>query len=205
MSALDSIWALGQHLPTAITRRLPRQRSVVFAELAKGGVGVEVGVWKGDFSASLLSRAEPRKLHLVDPWKFFDTGDYVQSLYGGADARSQADMDQICADVEARFAGQIASKQVEVHRMPSVEFAAEVDDESIDWVYIDGDHTHDAVLADLEAFYPKIKTGGIIAGDDYNTPGWWHDGVTTAVNEFVRTRTVTVLAVHNEQFVLRKD
>src|SRR5579862_4063831 len=36
--------------------------------LPKGGVGVEIGVAAGDFSQVLLERAQPTRLHLIDPW-----------------------------------------------------------------------------------------------------------------------------------------
>ena len=204
LSSFGPLVALSPYIPKVIKRRLPDPRACVYAALPKGGVGAEIGVWKGDFSDTLLYKAQPAKLHLVDPWRFFDTGDYAESLYGGADAHDQSDMDAIYDGVRTRYATQIAAGQIEVHRALSVDFAGELADGSLDWVYIDGDHTHEGVLADLEAFYPKVRSGGIISGDDYANPGWWHDGVTTAVNEFVRTSPVTIEAVHLEQFVLRK-
>ena len=52
-------------------------------------------------------------------------------------------------------------------------------DGSFDLVYIDGDHTYEGVKKDLNAWYPKIRVGGIICGDDI---GW--AGVKQAVDEF---------------------
>ena len=51
----------------------------------------------------------------------------------------------------------------------------------IDFVFIDGDHHPDAVLADLKAWFPRVKAGGVIAGHDYDCH--WPDVVRT-VNEF---------------------
>ena len=114
-------------------------------------------------------------------------------------------MDAIYEGVKKRYAAEIAPQpgRDRIGCPPSTSPPSSPTS-SLDWVYIDGDHTHRAVLADLEAFYPKVRIGGIISGDDYANPGWWHDGVTTAVNEFVRTSAVTIEAVHLEQFVLRK-
>ena len=53
------------------------------------------------------------------------------------------------------------------------------EDGSLDIVYIDGDHTYEAVVKDLAAWYPKVKKGGIICGDDIGWPG-----VKKAVDEF---------------------
>lgn len=54
-------------------------------------------------------------------------------------------------------------------------------DDTIDVLYIDGNHTKDGVMTDLKEFYPKIKKGGYICGHDY---GGIEIGVTNAVLEF---------------------
>lgn len=53
----------------------------------------------------------------------------------------------------------------------SPDAASRYADNSLDFVFIDADHTYHAVKADIEAFMPKIKSGGYIAGHDYNSPG----------------------------------
>ena len=60
----------------------------------------------------------------------------------------------------ARFRTGIERGQVHVHRSRSVEAAASFPDDSLDWVYIDGDHTYEAVRADLAAYYRTIRPGG---------------------------------------------
>ena len=52
---------------------------------------------------------------------------------------------------------------------------------SIDVVYIDGDHTYEGVMKDIEEYYPKIKSGGYLAGHDYG-PG--HNDVKKAILKF---------------------
>jgi hypothetical protein len=124
---------------------------------------VEVGVWKGDFSAQIMSTAKPRELHLVDPWHFRPS--YPNRWYGGAKAASQSDMDSIHAEVVKRFQGE---KAVQIHRMTSLEAAMQFPDECLDWVYIDGDHSYEAVKADLVSWIPKVRSGMFLAGDDYD-------------------------------------
>ena len=53
-------------------------------------------------------------------------------------------------------------------KMNSKEAANELADESFDFVFIDADHSMKSVLADLDNYWPKIRTGGIIAGHDAN-------------------------------------
>lgn len=179
------------------------ERAVVLEKLRPDSTGVEVGVWKGDLSALILHKVRPAKLMLVDPWVFDPR--FAHSLFGGGTAKSQADMDTICQKVQARFGADIARGVVSIHRRTSVEAAAAMADESVDWVYIDGNHTYEFVLEDLRAWYPKVRWGGLVAGDDYDRPGaWWDDGVTRAVTEFVQAEPVVVEAIQNHQFMLRK-
>jgi Methyltransferase domain len=178
-------------------------RSWVIRQLPRGSVGAEIGVWKGDFSARLLRRVRPRHLHLVDPWAFADDPRYASAWYGGALATSQGDMDAVHRAVLDRFGAEIAGGRVTVHRATSVEAAAAIGE--VDWVYVDGDHTYDAVLADLAAWAPKVRPGGVIAGDDYGETGqWWGDGVQRAVAEFTASGGWRLAAVHGSQFLLAR-
>jgi len=56
------------------------------------------------------------------------------------------------------------------------------DDESIDILYIDGNHEYEYVKDDFINYHDKVKTGGIIAGHDY-TNSW--PGVKKAVDEML--------------------
>jgi predicted O-methyltransferase YrrM len=53
----------------------------------------------------------------------------------------------------------------------SWEMAEEVEDESLDFVFIDADHGYEAVKKDIEAWLPKVKPGGFVSGHDINLPG----------------------------------
>jgi Methyltransferase domain len=152
-------------------------------------------VWKGDFSAELLEHVRPLRLHLVDPWQF--RGDYEGAWYGGSEAQSQDDMDAIWHSVVERFTDR---PEVQVHRASS----ADVELEPLDWAYIDGDHTYDAVASDLERYGEMVKPGGILCGDDYGNPGWWDDGVTRAVDEFRVREGWKLVLCSGGQFALRK-
>tara|TARA_R100001509_G_scaffold153787_1_gene114914 strand:+ start:190 stop:432 length:243 start_codon:yes stop_codon:yes gene_type:complete len=44
-------------------------------------------------------------------------------------------------------------------------------DNSIDFLYVDGNHSYEAVLQDITLYYPKVKSGGLIIFDDYSEPG----------------------------------
>ncbi len=62
----------------------------------------------------------------------------------------------------------------------SVEVAKLFDDNYFDIVYLDASHDYLSVRADIKAWLPKVKKGGVLCGDDY-IRGW--DGVIQAVDE----------------------
>jgi hypothetical protein len=56
------------------------------------------------------------------------------------------------------------SKRVEIHRDASTACSSRFPDNYFDWIYIDGNHLYEFVKQDLESYFPKIKSGGIVAG-----------------------------------------
>ncbi|HMF82128.1 MAG TPA: class I SAM-dependent methyltransferase [Acidimicrobiia bacterium] len=186
-----------------IRRFIPwvRERNRLLRCLPKAGAVVEVGVWEGDFSQLLLDKLRPRTLHLVDPWQFVP--EQESAWYGGARAKSQEDMDRIYERVLARFDREIAARRVIISRQPSVAAAATMAWRKFEVVYIDGDHTYDAVRADLHAWAPLIAQDGVLAGDDYGDYGWWDKGVKRAVDEFASHGWT--LSLIGSQFVLQRE
>ena len=72
----------------------------------------------------------------------------------------------------------------------SLEVVSQFEDESIDFIFIDASHDYKNVLADITAWYPKLKPGGLIAGDDYAL--CW-SGVIQAVDEYFKNKTTFFL------------
>jgi hypothetical protein len=174
-------------LPTADAPRAPppvmrgRAHSGILDEVPENAICAEIGTWKGDFAAQILAVTKPKELNLIDPWKFAE--EFPGRWYGGKEAHDQADMDAICAGVIARFEH---NPEVIIHRQPSASAHALFQDYYFDWIYIDGDHSYEAVAADLAGWLPKVRAGGMIICDDY----YWRDengklSVKAAVDEFV--------------------
>jgi Methyltransferase domain len=193
-SAAATVARKAKRVKAGIRRR--KQRWDLVGSLPRHGVGAEVGTWKGDFSAQLLRRAEPRRLYLVDPWEYRDDPQYEHAMFGDRTPGGQQRMDAIHAGVCDRFGREIGAGRVVVARARSTDAAATL--EPLDWVYIDGDHTYAGVRDDLEAFYPLIKPGGVFAGDDYGMVGWWEDGVKRAVDEFVAAHGCALTVTGNQ-------
>jgi hypothetical protein len=72
-------------------------------------------------------------------------------------------------------------------RLPSVEAAKLFDFEELDFVYIDAAHSYQSCMNDIVSWYPKVRTGGILAGHDYQNDNF---GVKRAVDEFVAGHSI---------------
>ncbi len=142
---------------------------------------VEVGVDKGEFSQTFLSRWQGHAYLGVDHYQ----------PYEGMPWPREADFQVACMRYE-RYA-----RVAKLVRAGSVELAATLRGDRRDlwagelfqFVYIDGSHEYGPVLADLDAWWPLVADGGIIAGHDYDTN---HPGVVQAVDEFARGHGLTV-------------
>ncbi|MBO9699274.1 MAG: class I SAM-dependent methyltransferase [Sporocytophaga sp.] len=176
-------------------------RDFLLKTMPQGSVCAEIGVYKGDFSKDILRTVKPSRLHLIDPWKYMQ--EYEDALYGGK-AGSQDIMEAIFNNVKRRFDIDILRGSVVINRGLSDAVSKSFNNDYFDWVYIDGNHTYEYVKMDLECYYPKVKKGGFIAGDDYISDRWWKDGVNKAVDEFVASGKVKVVMIKNGQFILMK-
>ncbi len=158
-------------------------------KINKNDVCAEIGVWKGDFSEQILKH-NPSELHLIDPWVHQD---YKKMWY----SIEQEKMDEIHNKVQEKFKN---DSRVKIHRKFSTD--VKFPNAYFDWVYIDGDHTHPMVLKDLEFYFPLVKTGGFLCGDDY---GWksvdCRLGPKPAVDQFVKTHNLN-LYIDKNQFVI---
>lgn len=181
-------------------------RSAVLEVLPKASIGIEVGVARGDFSKRILNTVKPQRLILVDPWHIAEEGSQKHAAHYGSDRVDQSFLDARYDSVLNRFKEQREKAIVEIFRGTFLEWSLEYPGISVDWVYVDGDHTFDAVSRDLDLAYQIVKPGGLIACDDYCKKGWWEDGVTEAVHKFLYERSSVVAEfVMGTQFVFRKE
>lgn len=133
---------------------------------------VEVGVWKGRSAAfmavEIINSGKTILLDLVDTWE------------GSPEHQDQEELATLY-DTFLRNISPVRS-YVNVVRMDSIEAAKRYEDNSLDFVFIDAAHEYDAVKADIQAWLPKVKPGGFLAGHDYYPDEHW-SGVKMAVDE----------------------
>ena len=79
------------------------------------------------------------------------------------------------------------------------------EDEKLDWIYIDGDHSYTGVKNDLNNAIEVVKPGGLIIGDDYKWKSLTADkgGVKKAVNEFVSQHGLNLSAHGSVQWSIK--
>jgi hypothetical protein len=140
------------------------QRDDVTTLFREGGNGVELGVAGGDFSERILNRSKIGYLYSIDRWEG-DRGHDMQQ-YREAIARLSAHRDRNA-----------------ILRMRFDEALRLFPDYSLDFIYVDG-YAHDGELdgATFRDWFPKLMSGGIIAGNNYHAD--W-PLVVAAVDRFV--------------------
>lgn len=168
-------------------------------------VGVEVGVDKGELSQCLLDAYPKMILHLVDRWDFQGEG---SQYFKSGDRKSKYDNERYRQNMiqTIRYTSH-AWPRVRLWKMDSIEAAEKFPNESMDFVFIDGDHTYEAVMADLKSWWPKVGKGGMLSGHDFahrreiRQKGF---GVKKAVDEFTKTIGKTAEIHPDTVFAIRK-
>ena len=148
----------------------------------------EIGVWNGHFAADILKNCTPRELHLVDPWGGGDDA-YVKTY------NIKHDMQAKYEAVLSMFSEEIKAGTVKVHRTHSYSWLPTVPDGGLDWLYLDGMHTYEAVEQDLAHIDKKIADDGFIVGHDFSNYHKRGFGVVSAVRDFVRKRGYKLLLI----------
>lgn len=139
-------------------------------ELGLPMTGAEIGCAEGYFSADLLHNGLETLL-MVDNW-----GTIPGQKGDGANDQAWHDKNYWAAMLRVKnYKGAI------VLRGLSVDMSRQVEDNSLGLVYIDCDHSYEGVKADINAWYPKLVKGGILAFHDYEARQY---GVKQAVTEF---------------------
>lgn len=137
---------------------------------------VEVGSFKGrSLIATGLSMTNGGRLFSIDSNQTKTPGTWVQDHLAIA---LKLIMD-LNSEVFAQHFKMKSKKAVELFK-----------DNSLDYVFIDGDHSYEEVCHDIDAWRMKVKKGGILAGHDYGEPGTEankkHPGVYHAVKHKIK-------------------
>lgn len=154
-----------------------------------GGTFVECGAWLGKSSAYLCDIANERiNIFIVDSWK-------------GAPSQISTHYKLVSTkDVFQIFLENMKGRKFTVIKKLSKEAVLDFKDNSCDVVYIDMDHTYEAVCEDIDLWLPKVKFGGYLAGHDYDSRHW--PGVVKAVNEKIGIKS---FIMDKSTWIYKKD
>jgi len=136
----------------------------VYSNIVKGAKDgdhfVEIGAWLGRstsfMSTEIKNSGKNIKFDVIDTW-------------GGSNEIYHNDFIKNQGSVYDHFLENTSSLKEYINPIIECSYIApkHYEDESLDFVYIDADHTYEIVKKDIESWYPKVKIGGILAGHDY--------------------------------------
>lgn len=146
------------------------------------GSAVEIGTHRGEFANVLLNNWHGKMLYCVDPWTTYREAKHLPER-----GINRADDYSACVSRLKNHPG-----RYKLIRSTSEAALDGFADGSLDFVYIDGDHSYESVLFDLGSWWRKLRAGGILAGHDFVSPGeplasHWGINVQRAVREFLET------------------
>jgi len=157
----EASWRVGYHAFPEVLNQLGLKR------------GAEVGVAFGGHSEAILQNTGVTKLFAVDRYQHRDDYDDPMNL-------SQPVFDRLAQRVVDRL--EPFGERFELIRKESAQAGEQIEDQSLDFVYLDADHSEAGVLADLCTWARKVRIGGVIAGHDYGHPDF--PGVKRSIDRF---------------------
>ena len=153
--------------------------------IPKHGIGCEIGVYAGEFAQSLINITNPQKLFLIDAWDLViheipcsdEHGNNMVTL--PSPFLYKTTVNRFSTDSRVNIIKGWSS--TEIPAIPS----------SLDWVYVDANHSYEGCLNDLKLIEPKMNKNSFIMGHDYeiNTEKcryMWNFGVGKAVDDFCK-------------------
>ncbi len=138
---------------------------------------IEIGSYCGESGEIIASTFPNSILNCVDPWEKYTEEGSTYDLNEQEIVLNEAEI--VFDSVLARYSN------MKKNKMASLKYAELIAPESIDFIYIDGNHQYTSVKEDLNVWSTKIKSGGIIAGHDF---GW--SSVNKAIIEFFNQQPV---------------
>ena len=113
------------------------------------GKGAEIGVWSGWHASLILNNWKGEMIYAVDPWNNLIDDDWKKRYTRAVHVLSRH------------------KNRCTILKTDSLSASKEIEDDTLDWVYIDGRHDFAGVTEDIVAWTPKVRKGGVIAGHDY--------------------------------------
>lgn len=152
-------------------------------------IGIEIGVFRGDFSQNIFDIIKPMRLVLIDPFKTDVSKTYGDKYKNLPTAYSnESDYEQVIK----RFEDELPESKIVVYKNYSYDAVKHFPDYSLDFLYLDASHLYADVKQDLNDWLPKLKRTGYLCGHDYTD-----DEVKQAVDQFKEEHKLEIF-LYNE-------
>lgn len=192
---IDIVDALGGHSSR-------RELWTTFLNLQRTRIMAEIGVWKGDFATDMLTDAPLIEVYyMIDPWAHLPDWNKPFNV-------SSQIFDEIYQEMDRKTV--FAKHKRQILKGRTKEVVAAIQNESLDFAYVDGDHTLRGITIDLIKIWPKIRLGGFIGGDDFITSPWQHSRrfeptlVFPFSVYFAEAMDAPIVALEHNQFLIQK-
>lgn len=138
----------------------------------------EIGIGYGTHAKNILQTTSVDQLYLIDPMTFYPNDGFATDIMNQEPSIPGNQFNELAELIR----NELSPWQTRYtwYRQPSLTITnTQIPDDSLDCVFVDGDHSYNAVRADLTFWWKKVRVGGQLLGDDY-----WMSEVAQAVNEF---------------------
>jgi len=152
----------------------------------------EIGIGYGTHAKYLLKTTNIDKLYLIDPMQFYPNDAFADDIMKQTAEISGNNFNELY-DLIKKELSPWNDKYVWFRKNSLDILQDEIEDDSLDCIFVDGDHSYDAVSKDLPFWWKKLRSGGQLLGDDY-----WMPQVDQAVNDFAKEYNLKVNFLYKE-------
>ena len=152
----------------------------------------EIGVFRAESTLAMFEYLDIKKAYLIDPFDFS-----IANKINPNDGINGNLHSKLYDETKAKL--EKYSSKIEWILQSSEYGHSSIPNNELDFIFIDGAHTYDAVYKDLVYYYPKVKLGGIISGDDFSNK-YKSFGVIEAVNDVLDSIGYTEIDVYRHTY-----
>lgn len=152
-------------------------------------VGIEIGCDEAVTTEFLVRNLPDLHLHSIDPYCEYRD-------WNGTIVAERTDVYNLAMDRMRPY-----SDRFTMHKKLSSECVSDFEDNSLDFIFVDGIHTYDGVKEDCLNYYSKVKPGGIFSGHDFSMI----PDVNRAVNEFASSLGKQIMTTEVDVWYWYKD
>jgi hypothetical protein len=177
--------------------KFTKTREELIVNVPQGCTFAELGVFSGVFSEKIRTLLKPKKLYLVD---------IFEGKMGSGDVNGDnfkfINLNNSYNELKKKYLGY---PEIEIIRSQTVDFLKSLPNGHLNAVYIDADHSYEAVKQDLNLSFQKVGKNGLIMGHDYEENEF--PGVVQAVDEFCQQNDLKICLLSQEKlpsFLIKK-